>query len=338
MPESPSESRAESRGSAARPLLRHPEDLRSMAFVALYGVLAATGWFFAPVEALREPRDPRGIAIVALWVVLTAVSSWIVAVITHNTIHAPIFYRRGLNKLFQVWLSLSYGFPVSEYLPGHNLSHHKFTQKGADLMRTTRVRFHWNVLNAIAFVPAVAFSVTLANLEFAAKMGKSRPAWLRQLRIETAAVWSVKALLLLIDWRRALLFVIIPHVFAVWGITAVNYVQHDGCDEDDPYNHSRNFVGKWFNWLTFNNGYHGMHHIQPGLHWSLLARAHEERLHPFIHPALEQRSLAVYLFRTFILPGRRVKYTGEAVVAVDPPAENFLNYVAVTDAIANLET
>ena len=132
-------------------------------------------------------------------------SSWIVAVITHNTIHAPIFYRRGLNKLFQVWLSLSYGFPVSEYLPGHNLSHHKFTQKGADLMRTTRVRFGWNILNAIAFVPAVAFSVTLANFEFAAKMGKSRPAWLRQLRIETAAVWTVKAALLLIDWRKALL-------------------------------------------------------------------------------------------------------------------------------------
>jgi fatty acid desaturase len=323
--------------SEPRPLLRHRADLRSIAFVALYGVLATTGWFFAPVYSLHSPHDGRALAVLVPWVVLTSLSSWIVAVITHNTIHAPVFYRRGLNKLFQVWLSLSYGFPVSEYLPGHNLSHHKFTQKGADLMRTTRVRFHWNLLNAITFVPAVAFSVTLANLEFAAKMGKSRPSWLRQLRIETAAVWAVKAALLLVDWRKALCFVIIPHLFAVWGITAVNFVQHDGCDEDDEYNHSRNFVGKWFNWLTFNNGYHGMHHIQPGLHWSQLAAAHAERLHPFIHPALEQRSLFLYLVKTFLIPGRRVKFTGEPVLAVDPPAENFLNYVAVTDAIANLE-
>jgi fatty acid desaturase len=310
-----------------RTLLRHPEDLRSIAFVALYGVLAVSGWLIWP----------KSTPLLALWVVLTSLSSWIVAVITHNTVHAPVFHKRFYNQLFQVWLSLSYGFPVSEFLPGHNLSHHKFTQKGADLMRTTKVRFGWNVLNAVAFVPTVAFSVTLANFEFAAKMGKTKPMWLRQLRVETAIVWAVKAGLLFLDWRKALLFVVIPHLFAVWGITAVNYVQHDGCDEDHPYNHSRNFVGKWFNWLTFNNGYHGMHHIQPGLHWSLLAKAHEERLHPFIHPALEQRSLAVYLFRTFILLGGRKKYTGEPFVPKDPPAENFLAYVSMAEAAATVE-
>lgn len=297
-------------------------------FVALYGVLATTGWFFAP----RAP------VVLVPWVALTAVSSWIVAVITHNSVHSPVFRSLSHNRLFQIWLSLSYGFPVSEFLPGHNLSHHRFTQKGADLMRTTRVRFGWNVLNMAAFVPVVAFSVTLANLEFAAKVGKTKPAWVKQLRIETIAVWSVKVALLLIDWRKAVLFVFIPHVFAVWGITAVNYLQHDGCDEDDPYNHSRNFVGKAFNWLTFNNGFHGMHHVQPGLHWTELPAAHAARLHPFIHPALEQRSLAVYLFRTFVLPGRRVRYTGEPMRVVDPPAENFLHHVTLNEATAALES
>jgi fatty acid desaturase len=301
--------------------------MRSIAFVALYGVLAITGWLFTP----------KSVPLLVAWVTVTAVSSWIVAVITHNTVHAPIFYNRTLNRLFQVWLSLSYGFPVSEYLPGHNLSHHRFTQKGGDLMRTTKVRFGWNVLNAIAFVPAVAFSVTIANYRFASTFGKSRPQWVRQLRIETAAVWGVKLLLLAVDWRKALLFVFIPHVFAVWGITAVNFVQHDGCDEDHPYNHSRNFVGKWFNWLTFNNGFHGMHHVQPGLHWSRLAAEHAVQLHPFIHPALEQRSLAIYLWKTFVWSGARVKYTGEAYTPVDPPEEDFLKFVSVPETNAMLE-
>ena len=310
------------------PLLRYSEDRRSVVFVAAYGVLATTGWVFTP----------RSAPVLALWVAATAISSWLVAVITHNTVHSPVFREHRYNRLFQIWLSLSYGFPVSEFLPGHNLSHHKFTQKGADLMRTTRVRFRWNLLNALAFVPVVAFSVTGANLEFLRTVGKSKPAWVRQLRMEIVAVWSVKVALLLLDWRKALLFVFIPHLFAVWGITAVNYVQHDGCDEDHPYNHSRNFVGKWFNWLTFNNGFHGMHHMQPGLHWSKLPAAHAEQLHGRIHPALEQRSLALYLFRTFILPGRRIKYTGEPVVAVDPPAENFLRYVSLHEAAVTLES
>jgi len=313
--------------SPPTPLLRHPEDRRTIVFVAMYGVLATTGWLFAP---------PR-VYVLVPWVAVTAISSWIVAVITHNTVHAPIFHRRRYNRLFQVWLSLSYGFPVSEFLPGHNLSHHKFAQKGGDLMRTTRVDFGWNLLNVMAFVPVVAPSITRANYIFAHTVGKTNPEWVRQLRIEVATVWAVKIALLLLDWRKALLFVFIPHVFAVWGITAVNYVQHDGCDEDHPYNHSRNFVGKWFNWLTFNNGFHGMHHVEPELHWTLLPAAHAAQLHPHIHPSLEQRSLAVYIFRTFILPGRRVTYKGEPLVVVDPPAQSFLDLMSVGEVTAVLE-
>ena len=124
----------------------------------------------------------------------------------------------------------------------------------------------------------------------------------------------MKIALLFVDWKKALLFVFVPHLGAVWGITAVNFVQHDGCDEDHPYNHSRNFVGKWFNWLTFNNGFHGMHHMQPGLHWSLLGEKHAELIAPHIHPALDQRSLTVYLLRTFVFTTKRLRYDGTPVV------------------------
>lgn len=52
-----------------------------------------------------------------------------------------------------------------------------------------------------------------------------------------------QALLFVVDWRRAVVFVLLPHLWAAYGITTVNLLQHDGCDEDDPYNHSRNFEG-----------------------------------------------------------------------------------------------
>src|SRR3984885_2254045 len=294
-------------------ILRYRADLRSIAFVATYGILATTGWLFTP-------HSPW---LLALWVAATCVSSWIVGVVTHNAIHATVFRARPLNRAFQVLLSLSYGWPGSEYGPGHNLSHHKHTQKGKDLMRTTRVRFRWNLLNAIAFGPISALSVMRANWEFAARAKERAPAWHRQLMRETFVVWAVKIALLLLSWKKALLFVFIPHLYAVWGVVEVNYLWHDGCDEDDPYNHSRNFVGKVFNFFTLNNGFHTIHHMQPGLHWSLAPKIHAELVHPFIHRSLEQRSLLVYLARTFLWPGKRIRSTGEPLDPVNPPDESF---------------
>ena len=42
--------------------------------------------------------------------------------------------------------------------------------------------------------------------------------------------------------------------------------------------------------------------------------AHAQKVAPYIHPELEQKSLAVYLVKTFIWPGRRMRFDGTPVV------------------------
>lgn len=289
-------------------MLRFRADIRTLAFVAFYYVFLTTSWIYG----WRSPWLIAGLT------VGLALTSWICAVITHNTLHSPVFRNRLLNKAFQVALTCAYGFPVSEYVPGHNLSHHKHTQKNADLMRTSKVRSRIQLVNAALFFPRVAFDIFTENYRYVGMMKRAMPNWYRQLLIEMVFGWGTKIAFLIIDWRKALLFVFLPHLFAVWGITSVNFVQHDGCDEDHPYNHSRNFVGRVFNFITFNNGFHGIHHVHPGLHWSLTPAAHEKELHAHIHPALEQKSLFIYLVRTFLVPGSRVRYDGDPVVL--PPA------------------
>lgn len=296
-------------------MLRHRSDIRTLCFIAAYFMVLAAAWSL--------PIDRR------LWlacaVALLCWLSWLNAVITHNVVHAPIWRSRALNRATKVALSLTYGFPVSDYVPGHNLSHHRYTQTRRDVMRTSKVRFRWNLLNILALFPAVALDVMRANARYVRFAGRSRPDWLADRRVEIVVTWGVKLALLAIDWKKALLFVFVPHLGAVWGVTTVNFLWHDGCDETHKYNHSRNFVGRVFNWFHFNAGYHGMHHDEPGLHWSLLPKRHAETIHPFIHPALEQPSLLLYLFRTFVLQPRRLTFDGKPVALPAPgPDEDWI--------------
>lgn len=292
-------------------MLKHNEDLRTLFFVALYFASLVGLW-------MVHPTDP---ALRAAWVALLCFQSWQSAVITHNTIHCPIFKNRGLNRAFQVVLTMAYGHPVSAYVPGHNLSHHKYTQLDQDVMRTTKLRFRWNLLNFLLFLPMIGPAIMRNDKIFISRMKDVRPRWYRQLWIEGILFGAVSVALLLLDWQKFLLYWYLPHFVAALGIISINYLQHDGCDHEHPYNHSRNFVSPWFNWLVFNNGYHTVHHDAANLHWSLLPERHMREVHPHIHPALEQKSIVVYMWRTLVWPGRRVNYDGTPVVLPPPVAD-----------------
>ena len=40
---------------------------------------------------------------------------------------------------------------------------------------------------------------------------------------------AMNAILVVLDWRRALLFVLVPHNVAQWGIVTMNLIPHDDC-------------------------------------------------------------------------------------------------------------
>lgn len=286
----------------ARPLLKYAADRRTLLFVF--------GWYGVLALAWSRPFGWESLG----WMVLLSLGSFVSAVITHNTIHVPIFHSSLLNRAFQVVLTLAYGHPVSAYVPGHNLSHHRFSQTRKDVMRTSKLRFRWNLLNQLLFLPVVSSSILKADFAFARAMKDQRPRWWRQFLIEAGIFIAFNLVLLGLDWQRFIVFVLIPHNYAAWGIVGINYCQHDGTDETHPHNHSRNFVDPILNWFTFNNGFHGIHHVHPNLHWSLAPKVHAEELAPHIHPALDQKSFLAYLWGAFVWPGKRLTYDGRPVV------------------------
>jgi fatty acid desaturase len=296
-------------GAKRTGLLRFAADRRTVGFVITYFALVGV--------ALGATLPWWGYAILCVAICFL---SFFCAVATHNTVHAPVFRDRTMNRLFQVALTLTYGHPVSMYVPGHNLSHHKYMQTEKDRMRTDKLRFRWNLLNQLLFMFYVGPAITRDNVEYAKLMRVRRPSWYRQMLIELFALIAfVGAGLVFSLWPTFQLwkffaFIILPHQYAAWGIMGINFVQHDGCDGDSKYNHSRNFTGKFVNWFVFNNGYHGIHHMHAGLHWSLCPAAHERELKPFMDPRLEQKSLLAFLFTQYIFPGKRMRYDGTPVV------------------------
>ena len=308
-------------------MLRYRADLRTLAFVATYFGLVALGFLVRPSH----------VVVTAALVAVTCCFSFFGAVITHNTVHAPVFRSQAMNRAFQVVLTMTYGHPVSSFVPGHNLSHHKYTQSRRDVMRTSKVRFRWHLLNGLFFMFRMAPDIMRSDSRYGAAMRTRKPLWFRQMLFELGALYAVLGVLLWIDWRSFLLYVFIPHRYAGWGIITMNLLQHDGCDEESEYNHSRNFVGSLVNWFTFNNGYHTIHHMQAGLHWSLLPAAHRERVAPFIHPALEQKSLLAYLFRTFGWPGKRTTYDGRPLLLPEEgPDEEWIPHPTETPTDVSL--
>ena len=292
-------------------MLLYHADRRTILFVSIYFALAIVPWFYQ-VSAW---------SLVAALVVMTSLFSFMGAVITHNCVHTRMFKWRPLNKVWQVILTLTYGHPVSTYVPGHNMSHHKHSQTARDVMRTFKARHSWHLLNLFLFMPAVSGSIMRNDLAFAKAMHRQRPRWFRQLILEGVVLVGVSVFLIIVDWKKWLIYWQIPHMFAGWGIITMNLLQHDGCDESSPFNHSRNFMSRWLNFWTLNNGFHTIHHITPGLHWSLLPEAHTREVAPNIHPALEQASMAGYVWRTFVWPGKRLRYDGTAYVLPEAQAD-----------------
>ena len=283
-------------------MLKYKADRRTLGFVTTYFILVAIAWNVAmPLWAQ------------ALMFLAVCSFSWFCAVITHNTVHCPIFHNRTLNKVFQVVLTQCYGHPVSTFVPGHNLSHHRYTEEPKDVMRTTKMRYSWNALNGLLFFPTVAGGIVKGERAFVSSMRKRKPRWFRQLLIEAGFFVGIMIVLAVIDWRKFLVWGYLPHLWAAFGIVTINLLQHDGCDPEHPVNHSRNFTGHFFGWWTFNNGFHAIHHMQPTLHWSLTRAVHDAEVAPHNHPNLDQPSIFLYIWRAYVWPGKRLRFDGAPV-------------------------
>jgi beta-carotene hydroxylase len=227
-------------------MLRKTADLRTLAYLAFASGLMVVQWRLGHVNPVLYA--------LSLFMGITA------AVISHNHNHLSIWKWRPLNLLTSYVISILYGHPAIAWVPTHNQVHHKLNNKPGDTSRSPKY-FKGNHLLALLVYPTLTGIAQQAEIRafFGSLRKRSTKAWLMAIS-EYVVFFGFMLFVFLLDWRKALLFVLIPQQFALFVIQVFNYVQHVEADEDSAWNHSRNFVSPVLNTLLFNNGLHTVPH------------------------------------------------------------------------------
>lgn len=267
-------------------MLRYRADLRTLAYLGFTVTLSIVQWHLGYVHPILFP--------LSLFMGIT------VAVISHNHNHLGIWSSRRLNLATSYVIAAYYGYPAIGWVPTHNQVHHKLINAEGDSSRAPKL-FKRNHLLALLVYPTLTGLVQSRDVfEFLKKLARRDRRSFWAAISEFVVFFAFMGALFLLDWRKALVFFVVPQQFALFTIQVFNYVQHVETETGSAWNHSRNFVSPVLNALLFNNGYHTVHHLKPGVHWSRTPELHAQ------HVAKIERSLLVkswwgYMLYTFVL-------------------------------------
>lgn len=266
-------------------MLKNKADIKSLVYIFITTMLLIIQWLFLGVNTF-----------IYTWYLFMSVA---VSVMTHNHNHLPMWQSKTLNTLTDWWLTVFYGFPIFAWIPTHNKNHHRFNNRGGDDSITYRVSERNNFFTLITYPTISGYYQQRAIFGYLKdlKANNKEKFWLCISQYVILFLWIAGALLL--DWQKALLFVIVPQQVSLFSVLIFNYVQHVHANEESEWNHSRNFTG-FLNFMLFNNGYHTIHHHKAGLHWNKVPEAHAE-IEQNINPILLERSFWWYIVRCYIL-------------------------------------
>ncbi len=272
-------------------MLRHKADVRSLMFMSITAAMLILLWQYG-----SEMSSPLWIFCYGLQLLMAV----IVSTIVHNHQHLAMWRVKWLNIFTDNFLTVFYGFPVFAWIPTHNSNHHVHINKEPDYTKTYMASEKNNLLTLLTYPSLSGFKQQKAVGTYFTGLYKQnrRKFYFHLLQVISLVVWILIALL--IDWKKALLYVVVPQQVSLFTVLIFNYIQHIHADEESDFNHSRNMTGKLLNFFLLNNGLHTAHHISPGIHWSRLREKHDAIAHK-IDPRLNENNFAWYLLRVYIL-------------------------------------
>jgi fatty acid desaturase len=266
--------------------LRFTEDLWALAYLAATSALLLLQW------NLAQAHLPL--------ILLSCLMAYAVGCILHNHAHLSMWRSKTLNIFTDYWIILLRGDGVYSWLPTHVLNHHRFANRPGDMTLTYRLTERNNLLNLLGYTLQGLAYYILATLRYIASFATKMPRRFLYLLSQIALYAGFLSGAFLLDPRKALLFIVIPQTFGLIAMVATGYFQHHHADEASEFNFARNFTGKLNNLMHFNHGFHTVHHLDMGLHWSEWPAAHQV-LETKMESCLNEPNLPWFMFRTLFL-------------------------------------
>lgn len=275
-------------------MLRYKADFRTLAYLTFMVAVFILLWVFG----FDKDGGING-AIAAPLLTLLCLLCIADAVISHNHNHLPIFHNKWANIVVGYVISFFYGFPAFAWIPTHNRNHHALNNRPGDYSITTRPLRKVGILAALSYPTVTSLTQTRLISPFLRRCWRGNRVLFWQALSEYVVFYGIMIALFLIDWRKALLFALVPQQIALFSIQHFNYLQHIETDSYSEFDHSRNFTGRVLNLWLFNNGYHTVHHLKPGTHWSRTPSAHKAVAHR-IAPRLDVANVLTYWIKRFV--------------------------------------
>jgi fatty acid desaturase len=237
------------------------------------------------------------------FVLLVFMMVYNIIVISHLFTHTPWFNSELLNRLASLLNSVNIGQSVQAYQLTHVRNHHRYNndRKGLDgKTKDLSSTFGEGVGNEHASLFRYAFLGAFSTLRstgrallssirlwrvgehehdlltLASKSAVKRARELRQVQLDRMVHFLALCLFMAISWRWTLLCYLPAFYLALALVNVQNYYEHYGAAPDDNYADSVSYYGRFYNLLTFNDGYHQEHHLRPLTHWLKMPLVHRE--------------------------------------------------------------
>ena len=196
-------------------MLRYNADIRSLSFIFITIFLLFYLWNFG------SEMSTLSWVFLYSWQLLMAV---VISVITHNHQHLAIWTVKPLNILTDNTLTLFYGFPVFVWIPTHNSNHHVHINKEPDYTKTYMASEKNNLFTLLTYPAMCATEQLKAIAKYLSQVfTKHRNKfYLHILQIVVLVSWIVAALIL--DWQKALLYVIIPQQVSLFTVLVLSLI------------------------------------------------------------------------------------------------------------------
>ena len=266
-------------------MLRSRADRRTLVYMAAATLVAAAQW---GVDSFQPLLFCAAIALACT-----------VSQMHHNHQHQPLWKSAALNRATDLWFTLFQGHPGFVFGPSHRDNHHVHRNGALDYTRTWRGHDGNSLVGLIAHPAQFAAAIAPVLLRHLGALWREQRGRFWEAVGHYAALSAVLAAAFCADPARAVLFVVLPQLCALFVLLGSNYLQHAHTDERSRWSHSRNFLGL-INPLCFNVGYHTAHHEDGDLHWSELPAAHA-RIAGRIDARLIEPGFFAYCLRVFVL-------------------------------------